>query len=193
MAEADRPIMVGAVAGAFGVQGEAKVKSFTADPDAIRDYAPFCDAAGAVILTPLAWRSIKGGFAVRFKEVASREAAAALKSTRLFAPRNRLPGLKADEFYHADLIGLRVEDLQGRERGRVRAVYDFGAGDLLEIIGAPGVKGAWLLPFTREEAPHVDMAGGAVIIDPSPAYDPLTPEDDATAEAEGDDPTGAAG
>ena len=102
-------------------------------------------------------RPIAGAFAARLTGVATREAAEALKGTRLYAPRDRLPALADDEFYHADLIGLAVVDTGGAPLGTVRAVLDHGAGDILEIArpGAPDL----LLPFTRAAVPTVDLAG----------------------------------
>ena len=158
-------VCVAAIAGAFGVRGEARVKSFTADPEAFAGYAPLESEDGArrferVTVT----RAVKGGFAARLTGVATREEAEALKGTRLYAPRERLPALPPDEFYHADLIGLEVVDTGGATLGRVRAVQDFGAGDLLEVA-APGAR-PLLLPFTRVAVPTVDLAAGRIVADP---------------------------
>jgi 16S rRNA processing protein RimM len=158
-------VCVGAVAGAFGVQGEVRLKSFCADPEAIADYSPLSDESGAQSFTVTLTRSIKNGFAARLGGVATKEQADALKGLRLFAPRDRLPDLPDDEFYHADLIGLSVLDTGGTELGRVHAVQDHGAGDLLEIH-APGQKPNVLLPFTLACVPTVDLAGGKIIVDP---------------------------
>ncbi len=168
MSEPDEFVCVGAIAGAFGVRGEVRVKSFTATPEDIFDYAPFTDDAGRVILTVASWRHVKDGFAAYCEEAASREDAMALRSTLLYAPRSRLPGLEEDEFYHADLIGMAVKGLDGASLGEVRAVQNFGAADLLEIWRTPGRKGAWYLPFTREAAPHVDVRAREITIAPPP-------------------------
>ena len=159
-------VLVAAIAGAHGVKGEAKVKSFTADPDAAFSYGPFLDEAGRPILTPAAWRAVKEGYVVRFKEALTREAVQALKSTRLHVLRSALPALEEDEYYHADLIGLTLEALDGAAMGRLRAIHDYGGGDLLEIVGTPGRSGPWMLAFTRENAPHIDLARGVIVIDP---------------------------
>ncbi|MEO1531929.1 MAG: ribosome maturation factor RimM, partial [Pseudomonadota bacterium] len=95
--------------------------------------------------------------------VATREAAEALKGTRLHVPRSRLPRLPDDEFYHADLIGLAVQDTGGAPLGRVHAVHDHGAGDMLEVRGEGP---ALLLPFTRWAVPTVDLTAGLLIADP---------------------------
>lgn len=164
----DDLIVLGAVAGAFGVRGEVRLKSFTAQPEDLFDYSPFLDAAGRVALTVESWRHVKNGFAAYTAEVTSREEAEALKSLRLHAPRARLPGLEVDEFYHADLLGLAVQSLAGADLGQVKAVLDFGSGDVLEIHRTPGVKGSWFLPFTLDAAPHVDLEKRVIVADPPP-------------------------
>lgn len=156
-------ICVGAIAGAFGVRGEVRLKSFCADPEAIADYAPLATEDARRVDVTLT-RNLKGAFAARISIAATREEAEALKGTRLYAPRERLPSLPDDEFYHADLIGLPVLDVGGAEIGRVRAIHDHGAGDILEVT-RPGRRPA-LIPFTRVTVPTVDLAAGRIIADP---------------------------
>lgn len=163
--ESDR-VCVGAIAGAFGVRGEARVKPFTTDPGAIAEYGPLETEDGVRSFKLRVTRAVKGGLAVRLSGVDTREQAEALRGCRLFAARAALPAtLEEDEYYHADLLGLRVTDLSGRDLGEVKAVQNFGAGDMLEIV-SPALKHAALLPFTREAAPHVDLARGEVVVDP---------------------------
>lgn len=158
-------ICVGAIAGAFGVRGEARLKSFCADPAAIADYAPLTDETGARSFTVKITRPVKGGFAARLGGVATREEAEALKGLRLFAPRGRMPDLPDDEFYHSDLIGLAVYDTGGVELGEVISVADYGGGDFLEV--KLGKNGKLLLtPFTQDAVPTVDLAAGRVVVDP---------------------------
>jgi 16S rRNA processing protein RimM len=157
-------ICVGAVAGAFGVKGEVRLKSFCADPGAIAAYAPLWTEDGARSFSVRITRPIPGGLAARLGGIATREQAEALRGLRLFADRDRLPALPDDEFYHADLIGLAVLDTGGALLGRVRAVHNHGAGDILEIQ-APGGR-AILLPFTRAIIPTVDLGSGRIIADP---------------------------
>lgn len=159
----DDLVCVGAIAGGFGVAGEVRLKSFCADPGAIADYAPLLTEDGRSFGLRLT-RPIAGAFAARLTGIATREQAEALKGTRLYAPRDRLPPLPDDEFYHADLIGLAVFDTGGAPLGTVRAVLDHGAGDILEIArpGAPEI----LLPFTRAAVPTVDLAGRRIVADP---------------------------
>ncbi|SDO23275.1 16S rRNA processing protein RimM [Lutimaribacter pacificus] len=158
-------ICVGAIAGAFGVKGEVRLKSFTSVPEDIAQYAPLETEDGAMEFDIIVERVIKNGLAVRLTGIATREQADALRGVRLFVPRDRLPALPDDEFYHADLIGLPVFDTGGTELGRVKAVHDHGAGDLLEIHG-PGLKSTVLLPFTHEVVPTVDLAAGRIVADP---------------------------
>ncbi|NNU79709.1 ribosome maturation factor RimM [Halovulum dunhuangense] len=157
-------ICVGAITGAFGVRGEARVKSFCAEPEAIAAYSPLVTRDGRSLTLKIT-RAVAGGFAVRLGGVATREQAEALRGVQLFAPREKLPALPDDEFYHADLIGLAVVDTGGRVLGVVQAIHNHGAGDLLEVTG-PGLKGGVLLPFTRATVPTVDLASGRLIADP---------------------------
>jgi 16S rRNA processing protein RimM len=158
-------VCVGAIAGGFGVKGEVRLKSFCAEPAAIAGYGPLVTEDGRSFGVRVT-RPIAGAFAARLTGVATREEAEALKGIRLYAPRDRLPPLPEDEFYHADLIGLLVVDTGGAALGTVRAVLDHGAGDILEIArpGAPDL----LLPFTRAAVPTVDLAARRIVADPPP-------------------------
>jgi 16S rRNA processing protein RimM len=162
----DRPerVCVAAIAGAFGVRGEVRVKSFTAEPEAFATYAPLESEDAARHFTVKLLRPVAGGFAVRLGGVATREEAEALKGTRLYAPRDRLPPLEEGEYYHADLIGLPVFDTGGVELGRVRAVQNYGGGDFLEVERRG--ENPLLLPFTREAVPTVDIAASRIVVDP---------------------------
>ena len=155
-------ICVGAVAGAFGVRGEARVKSFCAEPADIAGYSPLTAEDGREFELKIT-RPIKDGFAACLSGVATREDAEALRGTRLYAPRDRLAALPDDEFYHADLIGLTVVDTGGGDIGQVRAVHDFGAGDVLEVQLSD--KKDLMLPFTRDVVPTVDLSAGRIVAD----------------------------
>ncbi|MGR3365552.1 MAG: ribosome maturation factor RimM [Maritimibacter harenae] len=158
-------ICVGAFAGSFGVHGEVRLKSFCAEPEDIGTYGPLWTEDGTRSFTVAVTRAIKNGFAADVEEVATKEEADALKGVRLYADRDALPSLPDDEFYHADLIGLKVMDTGGVERGRVSAVHNHGAGDLIEVTG-PGFKTPALIPFTLVNVPTVDLGAGLVVIDP---------------------------
>jgi 16S rRNA processing protein RimM len=161
----DNRICVGAIMGAFGVKGEVRLKSFCADPAAIGDYSPLYSEDGKQSFDVTITGPIKGGFAARIKNVRYKDQADALRGTTLYVDRDVLPNLPDDEFYHADLIGLDVVDTGGQVLGRVTAVHDHGAGDLLEVSGK-GLKTPALLPFTKEAVPTVDLQAGRIVADP---------------------------
>lgn len=155
-------IQVGRVAGAFGVRGEVRITSYTAEPTALLEYRDLKREDGSVALTLLSGRPAKGGVVARAREVETREQAEALRGLKLFIPRSALPEPDEDEFYVTDLIGLAVETPEGAPLGTIRSVQDFGAGDLLEIVPAEG-GATWYLPFTKEAVPEVRLAEGKVI------------------------------
>jgi 16S rRNA processing protein RimM len=161
---ADR-VCVGTIAGAFGVRGEVRLKSFCAEPTDIASYGPLTTEDGARSFEITLTRPVKSGFAARLSGVPTKEAADSLRGTRLYAPRAALPSLPDDEFYHADLLGLTALDTGGATLGKVAAVLNHGAGDLLELR-SPSLDGAVLVPFTRAAVPTVDLAAGRIIIDP---------------------------
>lgn len=167
----DHLILVGRVAGAFGVRGEVRITSYTAEPMALVEYKTLLKETGQPALTLTAGRPVKGGVVVRTAEVETREQAEALRGLKLFVPRDALPEPDEDEFYVTDLIGLAVETPEGEALGRVKAVQDFGAGDLLEIQPPEGAS--WYLPFTREAVPDVRIGEGKVI-----AVPPIEVEDE---------------
>lgn len=163
MSASDR-ICVGSVAGAFGVRGEVRLKSYCADPEAIADYGPLYTKDGSKSFTLTLTRPVAGGLGARISGVNTKEDADAMRGTDLYADRERLPSLPDDEFYHADLIGLEVRDTGGVLLGKVRAIHNHGAGDILEIF-APGRKHALLLPFTLASVPTVDIKAGRIVAD----------------------------
>lgn len=161
---AERLVLVGRVAGAFGVRGEIRISTYTAEPLAVLHYRDLKREDGSPALTLTAAREAKGGVIARAPQVDSKEAADALRGLRLFVPREALPAPEEDEFYLADLIGLAAVTPAGEPLGRVKAVHDFGAGDLLEVDSGDG-KPTWYAAFTREVVPTVDIAAGRVVID----------------------------
>ncbi len=158
----DGHVTVAAIAGSFGVRGEVRLKSFTADPGAVGGYGPVTAEDGRTFDLRVG-RPVKGGFAASLGGISTKEAADALRGVRLSVPRDRLPALPDDEYYHADLIGLTVVDTGGAVLGTVKAVLDHGAGDLLELH-VPG--GTALLPFTAAAVPTVDLAARRIVADP---------------------------
>lgn len=160
----DDLICVGAIAGAYGVRGEVRVKSFCAVPEDIAGYNPLHDDQGRPY-TLAVLHPIKHALAVRIAEIASKEDADALRGTQLYARRDQLPSLPDDEFYHADLIGLEVFDTGGQAIGHVKTVQNHGADDLLEVQLAGGAATVFV-PFTKAAVPTVDLASGRIIADP---------------------------
>lgn len=157
-------VCVGAIAGSFGVRGEVRLKSFCADPAAIGDYSPVETEEGKPLALHLT-RAIKAGFAAKIEGVGTKDAADAMRGVRLYVDRARLPEPEEDEYYHSDLIGMSVVDTGGADLGKVKAVLDHGAGDLLELHLAGSSKTA-LLPFTKDVVPTVDMAARRLVVDP---------------------------
>lgn len=154
-------ILVGRIAGAFGIKGEVRLSAYTADPMALAHYRDLKREDGSTALTLTGARPAKGGLVARAREIATREEAEALRGVRLYIPRDVLPEPEEDEFYVTDLIGLRAETAEGETLGVVKSVHDFGAGDLLEIQPAEGAS--WWLPFTREAVPDVSLGEGRIV------------------------------
>jgi 16S rRNA processing protein RimM len=169
MATASNPahVLMGRLGAPHGVRGEIRLQSFTGDPQAIADYGPLTDRAGQKSVTLLSVRALgKDMLVARIEGVASREAAAALNGVELFLPRARLPATEdEDEFYLADLIGLRAQTPAGADIGRIVAVRNFGAGDILEIAPVGGGE-TLMFPFTKTVVPVVSVAEGRVVIEP---------------------------
>lgn len=162
-------VCVGVILGAHGVRGEVRIKSFTADPKDVAAFGPVETEDGARHFKLKVSRSIKDGVAASVSGVTDRDAAEALKGCMLYVSRAALPALQEDEdeFYLVDLIGLAVRWVEGPpQEGKILAVHNFGAGDLIEVATGTGgdEKKTLLLPFEREVVPEVNLAGGYVRI-----------------------------
>ncbi|MBX9747071.1 MAG: ribosome maturation factor RimM, partial [Hyphomonadaceae bacterium] len=158
-------VLVGAIGGAFGVKGEVRLRAFTEKKEGVISYGPLYGEDGKILLKPKSWRELKDGVAVVAAEIKSKEEADKLKGTRLFVPRANLPAPAEDEFYIVDLLGSRAEAVDGTILGDICAVWNFGAGDIIEYRppnGGPNVR----ITFTKETVPHVDLAAKRVVIDP---------------------------
>jgi 16S rRNA processing protein RimM len=158
-------VIVGAIGGAFGVQGEVRLKSYCADPQAIADYTPLFTEDGRSFAQVVLTGQLKNGFTARLDGVVTKEDADALRNVNLYAARNVMPSLPDDEYYYADLIGLTVVDTGGVILGTVKNVMDHGAGDLLEVMPA-GQSETVLLPFTQAAVPTVDLSAKRIVADP---------------------------
>jgi 16S rRNA processing protein RimM len=169
-------ICVARIGAAHGVRGAVKLWTFTEDPFAITRYGPLTTKDGARSFEVAHVREAKDHLVATFKGIADRNAAERLNGLELYVAREKLPATDDDEYYHADLIGLSAETTGGAPLGKVIAIHNFGAGDIIEIAPASGAT--MLLPFSNEVVPTVDLAGGRVLIE-------------LPAEIEGDDPTAA--
>ncbi|WP_246731667.1 ribosome maturation factor RimM [Methylocapsa sp. S129] len=166
MPASDRLIPLGIFGAPHGVRGELRVKSYAQDPKAIGAYGDLTDKAGARTFKFAALRLLKDDMlVVRLAGMGSREEAEKLTGVELFARRAQLPPPSDDEFYHDDLVGLEALTREGEMLGRVIALRNFGAGDILEIAPAAGGE-TLLLPFTKAVAVEVDFDKGRIIIVP---------------------------
>ena len=162
--QAAQNICVGVIVAAHGIKGEVKVKSFTEDAAKLASYGPLLDETGVPRFELTVTAVTKGTVIVAIQGVNNRNAAEALKGTKLFVSRDALPELAQEEFYHADLIGLTAELGDGTELGTVTAVHNFGAGDVIEVKRKNG--GTLDIPFTDKVVPVVDIEAGRIVIEP---------------------------
>lgn len=164
MSGTDTRVVLAVVGAPHGLKGEVRVKTFLADPMDLGAYGPLRTANGREVVVE-GVRPIADDMVVaRFRGVSDRTTVERFKGMELSVPRSALPPEDDDDtFYHADLIGLMAETPTGDALGRVVAVHDFGAGDVLEVAGAGASK---LYPFTKTVVPTIDIAGGRIIIDP---------------------------
>ena len=156
-------ICIARIGAAHGVRGAVKLWTFTEDPLAVRAYGPLMTKDGARSFEVASAREAKGHLVATLKGVGSREDAERLNGIELYVAREKLPATDQDEYYHADLIGLAAVTSANAPLGRVVAIHNFGAGDIIEI--APPHGPTMLLPFTNAVVPTVDLAGGSVVIE----------------------------
>lgn len=175
-------VTLGVIVGVHGVRGQLRVKSFTEVPEDIAAYGPLKDVAGKRYELQVTGAA-KGVLLVRIAGVGDRTAAEALKGAELLIDRDLLPEADEDEFYHADLIGLRAELVGGELLGEVAAVQNFGAGDLLEIR-LDGSRKTVLVPFDGTSVPEIDLDAGRLVVDPPAGLLDEGGDEDAGDEAE---------
>ena len=168
------PICVARIGAAHGVRGAVKLWTFTEDPLAVKRYGPLTTKDGARQFEVTHAREANGHLVATLKGIATRDEAERLNGIELYVARDQLPATDEDEYYHADLIGLTAVNAANEPIGRVLAIHNFGAGDIIEIAPAQGAT--LLLPFTNAVVPTVDLAGGRVVVE-------------LPAEIEGDDPS----
>ncbi len=148
MSAADKRVCVGIVAGAHGVRGAVRIKSFTAEPKDVARYGPLEDESGGHRFSLRLVGAAKGVLIGWLSGVADRDRAEALRGLRLYLPRAALPPTEEEEFYHADLIGLDAV---------------LGDGTPLGQVGPPA-----MVPFTRAVVPVVDLEAGRLVVEPPP-------------------------
>ena len=170
-------ICVARIGAAHGVRGAVKLWTFTEDPFAVKDYGPLSTKDGTRQFEIASAREAKDHLVATFEGVATRDDAERLNGIELYVAREKLPVVEDDEYYHADLIGLDAVTTANEPLGRVIAIHNFGAGDIIEI--APPSGTTILLPFSNAVVPTVDIAGGRVVIE-------------LPAEVDGDEPESAA-
>ena len=161
-------VLLAAVIGAVGLKGEVRVKLFTATPEALPRYKALHTAQGRKLVITAFRPSKEGEAVIAFEGVRDRNAAEALKGAELYVERAMLPETGEDEFYHADLIGLEARDSEGRVLGKVAAIHNFGASDVIELTRSDG--DSVHLAFTKETVPVLNIEAGYIIV--------AVPEDD---------------
>ena len=171
----DARICVARIGAAHGVRGEVKLWPFTEDPMAVLHYGPLSTKDGARQFEVARARVAKDHLVAVLKGVATREDAERVNGIELYIGREKLPATDVGEYYHADLIGLRAIDAQGETIGKVLAIHNFGAGDIIEI--APPQGSSLLLPFTNAVVPTVDIAAGHVVIVVPPEFEGVSRQD----------------
>ena len=171
-------ICVARIGAAHGVRGAVKLWTFTEDPLAVKAYGPLVTKDGARQFEVTHAREAKGHLVATLKGIATREEAERLNGIELYIARDKLPATDENEYYHADLIGLDAVNAANEPLGRVIAIHNFGAGDIIEIAPAHGAT--MLLPFTNAVVPSVDLAGGRVIIE---LPDEIEGDDSSSADA----------
>lgn len=159
----DGKVLLGRIVAAHGIKGEVLIRAYTETADGLTAYGALSTGDGREIAIVAARQSNKGVIA-RVAGIADRNAAEALRGVDLFVERRKMPEPDDGAYYHTDLIGLRAVDRTGGEIGRVTAVENYGAGDILVVAVDAG--GEMMVPFRDAFVPVVDVRGGRVVIVP---------------------------
>jgi len=157
-------VCLGAIIGAHGVRGAVRIKSFAMNASDIAAYGPLQSEDGATRFELTVRGTSRGAVLAEIDGIDRREAAEELRGTRLYIARDSLPQTDDNEFYHADLIGLPARTADGAAYGVVSGIYDYGAGDVIEIEREN--DGSVMFPFTRDNVPEIDLQAGLLVIDP---------------------------
>ncbi|WP_417307514.1 ribosome maturation factor RimM [Devosia sp.] len=177
MSTTDKKLLMGRIGAAHGIKGEVRIQSFTEDPLALASYGPLTTNRPGLVIEITSARTTTNVLVARVKGITDRNAAETLNGVELYVERALLPEPDDEEdFYHADLIGLRAQLDDGTTIGQVTAVPNFGAGDILEVRGREG--DTYLYPFTREVVPHIHLKDGYLVIVPPVETEPGDEEPD---------------
>lgn len=161
---------VGVITGAHGIKGQVKLRSFTSDPLDIENYSPLLNETGTRCFEMQIDGETRQGLIATIKGIRDRNAAEALKGAQLFTEKSKLPPAEEEEFYYDELIGLDVRDNTGVILGKVVALYDFGAGDIIEMKLTAG--GKEMYPFTRQNFPEIRSEEGYILAELPEIIDP---------------------
>lgn len=182
MTRPDEKLCLGVITGAHGIRGAVKVKSFTQDPVELTNYGALSDTNGNQVYDLSIIGQAKGLLIVKIAGITNRNQAEDLKGTELFIQRETLPEAENGEFYHADLVGLKALDQDGDLYGIVKALFDFGAGDILEIQRYDGKS--VMYPFTLAVVPDININEGFLTIIPPAEVSERDHDDLETSESE---------
>jgi 16S rRNA processing protein RimM len=164
-ASSDRRVLLGEITTVHGVKGEVVIRSYTADPLAVADYGPLSTDGSDRTFVIDAARATPKGVVARVAGVSDRNAAEALRGVKLYVSRDAMPEAEDGSFYFMDLVGLSTVDVDGQEFGKITAVHNFGAGDIIEVtFVSEGKSTSELVPFTDEHVPNVDIAAGRATV-----------------------------
>ncbi|HVZ05507.1 ribosome maturation factor RimM [Hyphomicrobium sp.] len=173
-------VLLGEISGVHGIRGDVLIRTYTGTPEAIADYGPLSDIAGEKTFTIKVVRTTDKGVVARIDGVNDRTAGEALRGTKLYVARSKLPETEAAEFYHTDLIGMKAVAEDDTPIGKIIAVQNFGAGDLLELEPATG-GATEFIPFDDRWVPRVDLDAGVIVVnrpEPSTETDDGEPKED---------------
>ncbi len=158
-------ILLGEISGVHGIKGHVLVRTYSAEPAGIAAYGALENETRDKTFTLKIIRATDKGVVASIAGVADRSAAEGLRGTKLYVERHKLPKASADEYYHADLIGLKAIDGSGETIGEIISVQNYGAGDLLEIKRS-GAAQTDLIPLTNASVPEIDIEQGIAVINP---------------------------
>ena len=173
-----KKLLMGRIGAAHGISGEVRIQSFTEEPLALKDYGPPTTNRPGLVIEIESARATTNVLVARLKGIKDRTAAEKLNGVELYVERDRLPPPDdEDDFYHTDLIGLEVRLADGSVLGKVMAIPNFGASDLLEVRDERSGD-TFLYPFTKAVVPEVHVAEGYLVVEVPTEAEPGEEEPD---------------